>query len=326
MVYGASLAEKLNKLRSIREVVHLIDELESEAFYTSKIFDPAEHPVSQKPIDLDELPLLDEARINIKNLEKIAKKSNNHREIGKFFAKINNLSPSTAEKLVQIVCSKMDASHSLREVSQCLHSIVGRNHSENTINSPLNIQDYRTIRLASLIAQELDARKLEKKIAQSNRVRDIWECLHILEISGQTVAKQVVDNLEIAPIAEKAGKTFNPHNIGNLLKTLQKISPQKCDLILQALIEKLRNTTNLNYTGNCYGGIANFSTEVALKLLPLIAQKMNRSDSLKEAGECFRKISWCNRKIIPELFMALDSEKQDYLQKRYSRYLKIPGG
>ncbi len=328
MVHETSLAEKLNKLKNIREVVDFIEELENEAFYTSEIFsDPADYPVFKKPIDLKDLPFLDEAHVDIKNLEKIAKKSNNFREIGKFLTKINILSPSIAEKLVQAVCLKIDAANSLREILQCLHSIMDKNHSENIINpSHLNIQDYSTLRLVSLIAQELNVEKLEEKIAQSKRVRDIWECLHILKMSGETVADQVLNNLGNTPTAEKAGKTSNPHNTGNLLKTLQKISPQKCNLVLQALIEKLRNTTNLNYIGNCYGGIANFSTEVALELLPLIAEKMNHSNSLKEVGECFRKICWSNKKIIPELLKALDSGKQDYLRKRYSRYLKIPNG
>ncbi|GEM_PF-4924611 len=324
MVRVTSFAVKLNKLRSIREVIDFIGELESEVFYVSGFFsDHVDCFAFQKPVDLRDIPLLDEAHIDVKNLEKMVKKSNNFREIGKFIAKINNLSQNTAEKLIPIVCSKIDASNGLREVLICLHSVTGGNHLENTNNaSHLNVRDYSTMRLLALIVQGLDAGKLENKFAQSNRLRDIWECLHLLKISDETIAWQVVNNLEIRTVADRVGKTSNPHNTGNLLKILQKISPEKCKLLIQALIEQLRSTTNLKYAGNCYAGIANFSKEAAFNLLHLIAEKMNHSNSQKELGECLIKISWSNKKIIPELFMALNPEKQDYLKKRYSRYLQ----
>jgi hypothetical protein len=315
---------KLNKLQSIREVIDIIDEIENKPYYASNVFsDPVDSFRYEKPISVENLPFLDDKNISIPNFGKMIKKSNNFREIGKFIAKINNLSPYTAEKLVHAVCSKIDASNSLREVLMCLHSVTGGNHLENTNNaSHLNVRDYRTMRLLALIVQGLDAGKLENKFAQSNRLRDIWECLHLFKISDETVAWQMVNNLEIRTVADRVGKTSNPHNTGNLLKILQKTSPEKCNLLLQALIEQLRSTANLKYAGNCYAGIANFSTEAAFNLLHLIAEKMNHSNSQKELGECLIKISWSNKKIIPELFMALKPEKQDYLKKRYSRYLK----
>ncbi|MFB0562910.1 MAG: hypothetical protein ACETWM_17060 [Candidatus Lokiarchaeia archaeon] len=317
--------KKINNLKSMREIIDYITELEANSYYVSRGFqDPLDSLAHQRPIPVKDLPFLSKESINITNLEKMIKKSNNLREIGKFIEKINCLSDSVAEQLVPIVCKKIDESKNLREIMLCLNQMIGRNYSQHLNDSADlgNTRDYRTIKLVAHIIQGLDIKKLEKKLAESTRVRDLWECLQILKMSWDTIAEQITSNLDINLIIEKMGKTKNPHNIGNLLKTLQEINPEKSYLILREAIEELRNSTNLTHIGTCLGGIAIFDIENAAALLPIIIDKMNSSNNLKEVGESFRKISLANRSIIPELFIGLNPDKQKHLQEKYGRYLK----
>ncbi|MGQ9720560.1 MAG: hypothetical protein ACUVXA_04465 [Candidatus Jordarchaeum sp.] len=325
MTHRTSLTMKLNKLQSIREVIDIIDEIENKPYYASNFFsDPEDSFRYEKPISVENLPFLDDKNISITNFGKMIKKSNNFREIGKFIERINSLSPSTAERLVPILCKKIDESKNLQEMMLCLNQIIGQNFSTRLINSNSlkTIQDYSIIKLAALIVEGLDKKKLIKNLAQSNRFRDYVECLHFLKTSSEIIAEQILESLDENLIIEKLEKTRNPHNIGNLLRILQKINSKKCFLTLKKIIEKLRNSNNLNLIGNCFGGIAIFDTNLAEELLPIIINKMNSSDNLKEVGESFRKIYLANRSIISELFIGLDPDKRNYLKKKYYRYLK----
>lgn len=324
MALGNRQAKKLNELHSIREVIDYIDELEAKSYYVSGVFEPSDTLAHRKSVHLKDIPFLTKDDFNIKNFEKMIEKSKNLMEIGKFIERINSISEVTAEKLVPLVCKKINESENLRALMLCLNQIIGRNFSQRltTTHNPYKFQDYNRIRLLAHILSGLDKTRLVNKLTQSNRLRDLWECLHTLNISHEELADQIIKSLDTEKIVEKLSKTRNPCNVGNLLRTIHEINSEKGNLILQEATEELRNSSNLTHIGTYLGGIAIFNIENAAALLPIIIDKMNSSNDLKEVGESFRKISLANRSIIPELFIGLNPDKQKHLQEKYGRYLK----
>jgi hypothetical protein len=326
MTSGIRWYKKLSNLKSMREVIDCIDELEAKPYYVSRVFSNSlDFSPHQTPTRVNDLPFLDEETVKISNFEKMIKTSNNFSEIGKFIERINCVSGSIAEKLVPLVCEKINESGSLREAMLCLNQIMGRSFSQNLINSSHfnTVQDYDRIRLVTLIVEGLDEKKLVKNLIHSNRLREVWECLNILKISCEPLADRVLKNLDVRMIVKESNKTRNPYILGNLLKTIQKIDSQKADLILREIVKELRGSSNLVYVATGFGGIAIFDIKRATELLPLITDKMNASEDLIEVGKIFRKISLANRITANELFIRLDADKRNYLIGKYRRYLKI---
>lgn len=325
---GVRWIGRLNRSRSIREVIDYIDELETQPFYVARVFHDRDSLASQKPIRVGELPFLAE-NIDVKNFERMVKKSNNLWEIGKFIERINRLSGDIAEKIAPLVCEKIDKALSLREVMYCLNQIAGLGFSRclTSSNRLNNLREYDTLRLMSLIVEGLDEGKLVGKLAESSRVRDVWACLHILKLSSEALAQRVVDALTAETIEEKLAKTRNPRNVENLLRTLSEISPEKAEHVLQLISKKLESnkTSNPVSSATLLAGVANLHSRMVAMHQPQLVKRLNSSESLREVGEAFRKISLCNPSLATEIFKKLDEQKQNYLLTKFGRYTsKLP--
>ncbi|MHA1605267.1 MAG: hypothetical protein ACTSV0_01330 [Candidatus Freyarchaeota archaeon] len=322
---GVRWTAKLNRSRSMREVIDYIDELEARSYYAARVFHDPDSLVPQRPIRLGELHFLAE-NINVKNFERMVKKSNNLWEIGKFLERVNRLGGNAAEKIVPLVCEKIDKAPSLREVMHCLNPIAGLELSQRLTNpnSLIPLREYDNLRLLFLIVSGLDEEKLVVKLAESSRVRYVWACLRILKISDDDTTRRVVDALTAETIVEKLAKTRNPRNVENLLSTLSEISPEKAEHVLQLISKKLESNENGNSVSSAtlLAGVANLNSRMVAIHQPQLVKRLNSSKSLREVGEAFRKISLCNPSLATEIFKKLDEQKQNYLLTKFGRYTR----